>query len=177
MMRLRKFVYPVLAGVLLATVALIGKGGADVRVNVGIFAPPPPYVVQAPPTVYVIPGTYVYYVPDLPVQILFHHGHWYRPFEGRWYRSRSYNGPWVYVAPPHVPHAIAQLPPHYHTIPPGHQKIPYGQLKKNWSKWEKEKHWHKEKGWREARHEAPVVDDRNGKGKGQNVKGQGRGHN
>lgn len=159
--------------VILVTI-LSTQGNAKVQVNVGIFAPPPAYVVQTAPPVYVIPGTYVYYAPDIPVHILFYHGSWYRPFEGRWYRSPSYNGPWSYLAPAHIPHAIVKLPPHYLTIPPGHQKIPYGQLKKNWSKWEKEKHWHKNKGWKEGKHDGPY--DKNGNGKGHGGKGKGKGH-
>lgn len=158
----------VIMGTVLST-----QGYTEVQVNVGIFAPPPAYVVQAPPPVYVIPGTYVYLAPDIPVQILFYHGHWYRPFEGRWYRASSYNGPWAYLSPAHIPHAIMKLPPHYHKIPPGHQKIPYGQLKKNWSKWEKEKHWHKNKGWKEGKHDGPY--DKNGNGKGNGGKGKGKG--
>jgi hypothetical protein len=161
---------------LLMFTVLSAQGKAEVQVNVGIFAPPPAYVVQAPPPVFVVPGTYVYYASDLPVQILFYHGHWYRPFEGRWYRSNSYNGPWGYLAPAHVPHAIVQLPPHYHKIPPGHQKIPYGQLKKNWSKWEKEKHWHKDKGWKETKYDGPYDKNGNGQGKGHGGKGKGKGH-
>jgi len=165
-----------LGTLLLVFTVLSAQGKAEVQVNVGIFAPPPAYVVQAPPPVFVVPGTYVYYAPDLPVQILFYHGHWYRPFEGRWYRSNSYNGPWGYLAPAHVPHAIVQLPPHYHKIPPGHQKIPYGQLKKNWSKWEKEKHWHKDKDWKEAKYDGPYDKNGNGQGKGHGGKGKGKGH-
>jgi hypothetical protein len=165
------------SGILVIMVTVLSaQGYAEVQVNVGIFAPPPAYVVQAPPPVYVIPGTYVYYAPDIPVQILFYHGHWYRPFEGRWYRASSYNGPWAYLAPTHVPHAIMQLPPHYHKIPPGHQKIPYGQLKKNWSKWEKEKHWHKDKDWKEAKNDGPYDKNGNGNGKGHGGKGKGKGH-
>lgn len=164
--------------VLVMFVVFSTQGHADVQVNVGVFAPPPAYVVPAPPPVYVVPGTYVYYAPDLPVQILFYHGHWYRPYEGRWYRASSYNGPWAYLSPAHVPHAIMYIPPDYHRIPPGHQKIPYGQLKKNWSKWEKEKHWHKDKGWKEAKHDGngPYDKNGNGHGKGHGGKGKGKGH-
>lgn len=175
-MKAKGFRMLLFGALLLVLTMLSAQGNAEVQVNVGIFPPPPAYVVQAPPPVYVIPGTYVYYAPDIPVQILFYHGHWYRPFEGRWYRASSYNGPWGYLAPAHVPHAIIQLPPHYHKIPPGHQKILYGQLKKNWSKWEKEKHWHKDKGWKETKYDGPYDKNGNGQGKGHGGKGKGKGH-
>ena len=44
----------------------------DVNVNIGL---PPPFVVSAPPPVVVIPGTYVYAVPDIDVEILFFQGY------------------------------------------------------------------------------------------------------
>jgi hypothetical protein len=128
-------------GVLLILIGWIGQSGAGVNVNVGIFAPPPAYVVPAPPPVVVVPGTYVYYAPGLEVDILFYHGYWWRPYEGRWYRSRSYNGPWGHIKSDRVPGPIRGLPHDYRNVPPGHQRIPYGQVKKNWSRWEKEKHW------------------------------------
>ena len=128
---------------------------AEVNINVGIFPPPPAFRISAPPPVFVIPGTYVYAVPDIAVEILFHQGYWYRPYEGRWYRSKSYNGPWLFLDPPRVPRVLSKLPPNYRRIPPGHQKIPYGQLKKNWGKWEREKYWEHDKRWRGDRRVGP----------------------
>ena len=117
-------------------------GVAEVNINIGVnVGPPPPVVIPAPPPVIVIPGTYVYFAPDIQVDILFYHGYWYRPYEGRWYQATVYNGPWVYVEPARVPGVLLHLPSGYHHVPPGHQRIPYGQLKKNWKTWEKERHW------------------------------------
>jgi hypothetical protein len=125
----------------------LSESRADVQVNVGINAgPPPAYVVPAPPPVIVIPGTYVYYAPGLAVDILFYRGHWYRPHGGHWYTGRSYNGPWVYVPPARVPRPLVALPHDYRTPPPGHQRIPYGQLKKNWARWERDRHWDRRDG-------------------------------
>ena len=133
---------------------------AGVDVNIGVhFGPPPPVVIPAPPPVVVIPETYVYFVPDVEVEILFYHGHWYRPYQGRWHRAADYNGPWVYLEPAHVPAVLVHLPPHYRHVPPGHQRIPHGQLKKNWKTWENEKHWDK--------HQAKADHGEN-KGKGKN---------
>jgi len=146
-----------------------GSAGAmpvvDVNVNIGA---PPPFVLAAPPAVAVIPGTYVYMVPGIAVDILFYHGYWYRPYQGHWHRAQSYNGPWVAVEPHRVPAALVELPPDYRRIPPGHQHIPYGQLKKNWGKWERERHWAQGGGSRDGYHERAesTADARGHEGRG-----------
>jgi hypothetical protein len=63
---------------------------ARVDVNVGIVLPPP-IVFAAPPELIVLPETYVYVVPNADMDIFFYQGWWWRPWEGRWYRSRYYN--------------------------------------------------------------------------------------
>ncbi len=130
------------AVILFALLASAPPVKGEVSVHIGINAPPPPaYVIPAPPPVVVIPGTYVYFAPGLGVDILFYHGYWYRPHGGYWYMARSYNGPWGFVAPERVPHALVALPPEYRHLPPGQRHIPYGQLKKNWGRWEREHRW------------------------------------
>jgi hypothetical protein len=124
---------------------------AEVNVKVGVkIPPPPPFVIPAPPPVVVIPKTYVYVVPDIDVNILFYHGYWYRPHQGHWYRSRSYNGPWTYLPPGKVPRPILDLPPDYHRVPQGYHRIPNRELKRNWSRWERERYWHRDREWREG---------------------------
>jgi hypothetical protein len=125
-------------------------GSAGINVNVGINVPLPAFEFHAPPPVVVIPGTYVYTVPDVDVDIVFYQGYWYRPHGDRWFRSASYNGPWRHLGHDRVPGALYSLPPDYRHVPPGHQRIPYGQMKKNWKNWERDRHWHKH----EYRHEA-----------------------
>lgn len=117
---------------------------AEVSINVGINVPsPPPLLIPAPPPMFVIPETYVYFAPEVEVDIFFYHGYWYRPYRGHWYRSRNYNGKWVYISPKHVPSSLLRLPPDFRHVPPGHRHIPYGHLKKNWRTWEREKYWEK----------------------------------
>jgi hypothetical protein len=115
--------------------------------NAGLPAPPapplPPLVIPAPPPVFLVPGTYAYFAPDVNAELFFYGGFWYRPYGGRWYRSSHYGGPWGFVVPNRVPHVLINLPPGYRNVPPGHKRIPYGQLKKNWKTWEHEKHWDK----------------------------------
>lgn len=152
-MRKRTFVTIFVGMMLLMSMGYSNRAVAEVKINIGVnFPPPPPLVIPAPPPVVVIPNTYVYFPPEVGVEILFYHGYWYRPYQERWYRSGSYKGPWVYIVPENVPHAVLHLPPNYRHVPPGHQRISQGQLKKNWKTWEKEKHWdkhedqHEEKG-------------------------------
>jgi hypothetical protein len=102
---------------------------------------PPPYAFAAPPDVVPIPGTYVYFVPGIGVDILFYQGYWYRSFRGRWYGAPSYNGPWMYVPGPRVPRVFFSLPAGWRRVPRGYRPIPHAELHRNWQKWEREKHW------------------------------------
>jgi hypothetical protein len=144
------------------------RGLAEVNVNIGIGVPLPSVVIPAPPSVLLIPTTYVYFVPDVEVDILFYHGYWYRPHQGHYYRATSYNGPWVGIAPSSVPSAISHVPSEFRRVPPGQQRIPHGELKKNWKTWEKEKHWDNQGHSGEAKGEK-------GGGKGDNKQGKGGG--
>ena len=120
---------------------------AELNINVGINVPPPPHlVIPAPPPMFVIPGTYVYFAPEVDVDIFFYHGYWYRPYRGHWYRSRSYNGKWAYISPKNVPSGLLRLPPDFRHVPPGHRHVPHGELKKNWRTWEREKYWERHGG-------------------------------
>jgi len=126
---------------------------AGVNVNVSI-ALPPPIVFAAPPEMIVLPETYVYVVPDVDVDIFFYNGWWWRPWEGRWYRSRDYNAGWVYYQ---------RVPSFYRRIPSGwrndyrdhrwgghqwnYQRIPHQQVLQNWRGWEKSKHWENKQTW------------------------------
>lgn len=71
-----------------------------------VYAPPPAYVIQEPHSMVVIPGTYVYAVPDSRANIVFYQGYWWRPYGGHWYRAANYNGTWVHVGSEGVPHAV-----------------------------------------------------------------------
>jgi hypothetical protein len=97
----------------------------------------------------VIPGTYVYCVPDVPVEIFFYQGYWYRPYGNYWYRAAFYNGPWVTIRPSRVPYTLVNVYPGYRGINPYYRPIPYVQLKKNWRHWERERYWdrHAEGNW------------------------------
>lgn len=125
------------------------EGRPEVNFHIGIgigFPPPPAVVIPAPPPVYVIPGTRVYYAPDVGFQLFFHSGYWYHLHDGYWYRAAYYNGPWYYLPPSRVPVVFTRLPHNYDRIPPGQRLIPYGQLKKHWRGWDRT-HYKVEKDW------------------------------
>ncbi len=129
------------AGVMFMVFFLFAPAMSNAEVNVNINVPLPALVIPGPPALIVIPGTYVYYPPDVDVDIFFYHGYWYRPFRGGWYIANGYNGPWRAIGPRRMPRALIDLPPGYRRVPPGHERIPYGQVRKNWRAWEKERHW------------------------------------
>ena len=115
------------------------KSSAEVNINIAI--PLPGLVISAPPVMIVIPGTYVYYPPDVGVDIFFYHGYWYRPYRGQWFISAGYNGPWGPVAVAKVPRVVRGLPPYYRHVPPGYERMPYGTVRGNWRTWEREQYW------------------------------------
>lgn len=146
----------VAAGIMAASFLLLtgfaARSDAGVNVNVGIFAPPLAYEVAAPPPMVVIPGTYVYAVPDDRVNMFFYHGYWWRPYEGRWYRSARYNGSWAYVRSERVPRAVIELPPDYHRHFSSGPRIAHEDMRRNWKSWERDRHWDRQDDRRE-RHE------------------------
>lgn len=65
------------------------------------------------PQMVVVPGTRVYYV-DEPNRNVYRYGRFFYANEGgRWYRARSYRGPWIYVRARTVPRAIYAVPTDY----------------------------------------------------------------
>ena len=139
--KLKKSCFLVIGAVLLVLTGYTTQSEAMAgRVSVGVNLPA--YRFAAPPDVVVIPGTYIYMVPDTNVDILFYEGYWWRPYEGRWFRSRDYNGQWNYVETASIPRGLRALPQDYrHRLSPGYERIPHRDLQRNWQKWEKEKYW------------------------------------
>ena len=139
---------------LLALAPVSAVADVDVRVNINIPLPPP-IIFPAPPEVIVIPETYVYTVPDVDVDIFFFEGWWWRPWQGRWYRSRYHDRGWGYYQ--------YGVPAFYSRVPPGwrayykdrrwkgyrweYRRIPYGYAERNWDDWQKTRHWEKDRAW------------------------------
>jgi len=102
----------------------------------------PTIMFAGPAVVVLIPGTYVYMVPDIAEDVLFFQGYWWRPYEGHWYRSRDYKArSWHYVEPRRIPRELIALPRDSRNRLAGSERIPLKDLQKNWQKWEKEKYW------------------------------------
>ena len=115
---------------------------------------PPPIPFAAPPELIVLPDTYVYVVPDVDVDIFFYNGWWWRPWKGRWYRSRYYNRGWGYYN---------NVPRFYFDIDPGwrgyyrnrnwyghrwdYERIPNQRLQQNWKGWQNDRHWERQGIW------------------------------
>ena len=66
------------------------------------------------PDMVVVPGTRgVYYVQDSDADLYRYGTNWYMNYNGDWYRSGSYNGPWVFVGFRSVPRDINTVPMGY----------------------------------------------------------------
>jgi hypothetical protein len=147
-MKKTKMVLIGIYAIFMIIIAVPPPAPAEVNVNIGIGIPlPPPLLIPVPPPIVPIPRTNVYFPPTIDVEILFFGGYWYRPYRDRWFRSHYYNGPWVFVEPQRVPRAIIALPPDYRHIPPGHRHIPYGQFKKSWRTWDRDRYWYRDHDW------------------------------
>lgn len=129
---------------------------ADVDIHIGIpLPPPPPIVFSAPPEVIVLPNTNdVYVAPDIEVDLFFWNGWWWRPWKGRWYRSRYYDRGWVYYDT--VPRFYFDVDPgwrgyyrerHWHGHPWNYARIPDRRLHQNWKSWQKDRHWERKGTW------------------------------
>lgn len=106
--------------------------------NFGIpapYIPPPPrFVFTAPPTVYLIPGTYVYYVPYITTPMFFFSGYWYLYDDDRWFRSGSYSGPWGYIPTRNVPAVFGSISSDYYKTSPGKVKSHQRHQYKTWGR-------------------------------------------
>lgn len=159
---MRKFY--IMVFLIMASLGLQQAANAEVSINIGINLPLPEIKISSPPAVVVIPGTYIYFAPDVDADIFFFRNHWYRLHNGRWHRSDEYNGSWAFITIDIVPRELLSVPSGYRHVPPGQERIPYGQLKKSWKKWEDERHW-----------DGDIHSDHKGHKEHKEGKGKGRG--
>ena len=90
---MRKLLFGAMLLALAISVPIPTMAGVEVRIDIPL---PPPIVFRAPPDVVLLPHTGVYVAPDVAVDFFFFDGWWWRPWEGRWYRSRNYRSGWGY---------------------------------------------------------------------------------
>ena len=147
---MKKSIFKILFLTLVVFAPVSAMAGVSVHVNIPL---PPPIFFPAPPMPVVIPETNVYAVPDVQEDIFFSAGWWWRPWEGRWYRSRYYDRGWAYYR---------GVPSFHRNVPPGwrndyrdhrwkgqpweHQRVSHQDLQRNWRGWEKDGHWRRHGG-------------------------------
>jgi len=90
---MKKLLFGAMLLALAISVPIPTMAGVEVRIGIPL---PPPIVFSAPPVVVLLPHTGVYVAPDVAVDFFFSDGWWWRPWEGRWYRSRNYRSGWGY---------------------------------------------------------------------------------
>ena len=151
---MKKFLLGAILMAITVVVPVLARAEVNVGISIGIPLPPP-IVFGAPPAVVVLPDTPdVYVAPEVNVDIFFWNGWWWRPWEGRWYRSQYYDRGWAYYN---------SVPRFYYDVDPGwrgyyrehdwyghpwnYERIPYRQLQQNWKTWHDERHWQGQRTW------------------------------
>ena len=120
---------------------------------------------RSEPDVVLVPDTRVYYVRDYDYDVYRYGSYWYFIDDGRWFRARSYRGPFVYIHETSVPRAIVQVPVGYRRHwggPPPHA-VARGYHRNHDDRFVERRVERRDRGW----------DDRHDNGRG---KGHGRGH-
>jgi hypothetical protein len=79
----------------------------NIGINVSIF-----------PQLQVVPGSPVYYAPDLPSNYFFYDGAYWVYQDDNWYSSAWYDGPWDLIDPNFVPLYVLRVPVQYYRQPP-----------------------------------------------------------
>ena len=144
-----------------------GAARAEVDVHIGVGLPlPPPISFSVVPQLVVLPGTYVYAVPDYADELYYVDGYWWRPWNGRWYRSHYYDRDWAHYS---------SVPYFYTSIYSGwrddyrrgywrgerydynRNRFSYNDVERNWSTWKKEKRFSRDR----SADNRPVVRDGN----------------
>jgi hypothetical protein len=147
-----------LFGIALLTMAAVSPAPAraEINVSIGIGIPlPPPIVIQSPPEVIVLPDTdNVYVAPSFEVDLFFHDGYWWRPWQGRWYRSSYYDRGWRYYDK--VPVFYYDVEPrwrtfykerHWHGHRWDHKRISHRDRERHWKDWKRERRWERRGSW------------------------------
>ena len=90
----------------------------------------------------------------ITLDLFFWNGFWWRPWEGRWYRSPYYDRGWAYYN--RVPKFYYDVDPYWRTYYQNHswhghiwnyRPIPHSQLQQNWKGWQSSHYWDKKKTW------------------------------
>jgi hypothetical protein len=127
---------------------------AQARAEVDVRVSLPALVFPAPPAVIVLPETDVYVAPEAAADLFFNDGWWWRPYQGRWYRSQNYNSGWRFYSG--VPAFSRNIPSGWRNEYRAHrwqghvwnyERIPHRQFQSNWRGWQQNRHWEKQNHW------------------------------
>jgi len=149
---MKKLLFGTMLMALIVVVPLQTMAQVGIDIHIGL---PPAVAFQAEPDVIVLPDTdNVYVVPDLDIDLFFWNGWWWRPWEGRWYRSRYYDRGWVYYR---------SVPIFYYDVDPGwrgyyrdrnwyghnwyYERIAHKRLQRQWQRWYNNRHWERQQTW------------------------------
>ena len=102
-----------------ALVLLVAPGPRASAANVSFSLrigdpyPGPRLAFVEQPDIVVIPGTRVYYIDDYDYDIYRYGSYWYYCYDGGWYRSVDYDGPFFFISYESVPYSIRYVPVRY----------------------------------------------------------------
>ena len=125
---MKRTVYAIAAAVLLSTaVATRAEAGTsvDFQISVGDRYEGATLSFRREPDVVLVPSTKVYYVEHDDCDLYRYGSYWYFVEEGRWYRARSWRGPFLYIRTATVPRSVRGVPVKYRRNwngPPAHAK-------------------------------------------------------
>ena len=149
---MKRFFFGAMLLVLVAAVAVPATAQVGISFSIGL---PPPVTFVEPPAVVVLPDTDdVYVVPEIDIDLFFWNGWWWRPWGGRWYRSRYYDRGWGYYR--NVPRFYFDIDPgwrvhyrdrHWYGNPWYYERIDHRRLQRNWQRWRSNRHWQREQTW------------------------------
>ncbi len=149
---MKKWIFGAVLLLLVAHAPMPSMAEVDIRISIPL---PPLLVLPVPPAVVVIPDTdNVYAAAEIDFDLFFWGGWWWRPWEGRWYRSQDYDREWTYYG---------ETPAFYIDVDPGwrgfyrsrywhgyrwdHQPIAHRVLQSNWRHWHDSRYWEKHNAW------------------------------
>jgi len=81
--------------------------------RIGDPYPGPSLAFVQQPDIVVIPGTRVYYIDDYDYDLYRYGNYWYYYYDGGWYRSVDYDGPFYFISYVSVPYSIRYVPVRY----------------------------------------------------------------
>jgi hypothetical protein len=81
---LPRFLILAAAGVILLSGASVAAQDVNIRLGLGTPSAPPAVIITTPPQLVVVPGTSVYYAPEVPVDYFRYKGRYYTVVNNVW---------------------------------------------------------------------------------------------